>query len=403
MHRRGLLVSLLLGALALLVVPGASALDIADATPPSGVVGQPYSFTFQLSPGSGSNGSSWSVSSGVFPPGLQLSSNNRSALVYGTPTQAGTFKFYLQVRDAPGPWVCCTEEEFTITIIEGLSIVTGALPAGGVGAPYGYQLSTSGGAATSWAVIAGTLPPGLALDGSGAITGTPTQAASATFTVRASDASRVATKQFTLHVVEPLRLTAPKPAVVRLGRSFVLTFGARGGLAPYRWSATSLPPGVNVNPTSGQVGGRPQSLGTLPLTLTATDALGTAQSVTATVNVVGKLSVLTTRLAGARSGKRFAATLRTGGGAAPVSLKLLGALPRGLRFDRRTGTLRGVPLLPARTPLARTKRVKTANGVRTLRTLVRRPPLARTYTLYVVASDALGQRDSQKLRLTVRP
>ena len=34
--------------------------------------------------------------------------------------------------------------------------------------------------------------------------------------------------------------------------------------------------------------------------------------------------------------------------------------------------------------------------------LVPRAPLAHTYTLYVVATDALGQRDSQKLRLTVR-
>ena len=51
----------------------------------------------------------------------------------------------------------------------------------------------------------------------------------------------------------------------------------------------------------------------------------------------------------------------------------------------------------------KTKRLKTKNGVLAVKKLVPRAPLARTYTLYLVASDSLGQRDSQKLRLTVLP
>jgi hypothetical protein len=401
--RRGLLLASLVASLALVLVPGATALDIADANPTTGVVGQPYSFTFQLSPGSGSPGASWSVKSGSLPPGLRLSSNDRTALVYGTPTQAGSFSFYLEVRDAPGPWVCCTQEQFTIVIVEGLGIVQSTLPSGSVGVQYGYQLTTSGGNATSWAVTAGALPAGLTLTGSGAITGTPTQTASSTFTVRASDGSRVASKQFTLHVVEPLVVTAPPAKAIKFGRSFLLTLTARGGLAPYKWSAPSLPPGINVNPLTGQVGGRPQALGTLSLTLTATDSLGTAQNVTATVQVVGRLSILTNSLRSARNGKRFAAPFKVSGGGDPVALKLVGPLPAGLTFDAAAGVLRGVPTLPARKPLVKTKRLKTAKGVRVVRKLVRRAPLAHTYTLYLVATDALGQRDTQKFRLTVRP
>ena len=401
--RRGLLFTSLVCAFALVLVPGAAALDIADASPTAGVVGQPYSYTFQLSPGSGSAGASWSVKSGSLPPGLRLSSNDRTALVYGTPTQAGSFSFYLEVRDAPGPWVCCTQEQFTIVVVEGLSIVNGALPSGSVGAQYGYQLSTSGGTATSWAVTAGALPAGLTLSGAGAITGTPTQTVSSTFTVRASDGSRAATKQFTLHVVEPLVVTAPPAKAIKLGRSFLLALTARGGLAPYKWSSPSLPPGINVNPTTGQVGGRPTGLGTLTLTLIATDALGVSQSVTATVEVVGRLSIVTTSLQGAQNGKRFAALLRTSGGSTAVSLKLVGPLPAGLKFDARSGVLSGVPTLPARNPLVKTKRLETKKGTKLVKRLVTRAPLARTYTLYLVATDSLGQRDSQKLRLTVRP
>lgn len=233
-------------------------------------------------------------------------------------------------------------------MIEGLSIANGGLPSGHVGARYGFQLSTSGGTASSWSVTGGSLPSGLTLDASGAITGMPTQTVSAFFTVRASDGSRATTKQFTFYVVEPLVLTAPPPKEIKLGRSFVLTVAAKGGLAPYRWSAISLPAGVNLNPLTGQVGGRPQDLGVLGLTLTATDALGTTQSVAASVQVVDKLSILTTTLRSARNGKRFAAVLKTNGGGTPVSLRLLGPLPKALRFDAASGELRGAPSLPAR-------------------------------------------------------
>jgi hypothetical protein len=89
----------------------------------------------------------------------------------------GRVPFYIKVRDAPGPWVCCTEEDFTIAIDPGLDITTGAdLPIGNVGAAYGYQLATSTGGAASWSVTAGTLPSGIQLTADGAITGTPTQA-----------------------------------------------------------------------------------------------------------------------------------------------------------------------------------------------------------------------------------
>ena len=54
----------------------------------------------------------------------------------------------------------------------------------------------------TYAVSAGTLPEGLSLNEStGAITGTPTAAGKATFTVKATDADKLsATKQLTLNV-----------------------------------------------------------------------------------------------------------------------------------------------------------------------------------------------------------
>ena len=100
-------------------VSGASALSIADGTPPDGQVGVPYFYQFKIREDSGSYPMTWIVPhSGVFPPGLRtvVSSDTRTLTVLGVPTQAGVFNFYIQVRDAPGPWVCCTEVPYSIPI-----------------------------------------------------------------------------------------------------------------------------------------------------------------------------------------------------------------------------------------------------------------------------------------------
>jgi len=100
-------------------VSGASALSIADGVPPDGKVGVPYFYQFHMREDSGSYPLTWIVPhSGVFPPGLRtiVSSDTRTLTVLGVPTTAGIYNFFIQVRDAPGPWVCCTEVPYRIPI-----------------------------------------------------------------------------------------------------------------------------------------------------------------------------------------------------------------------------------------------------------------------------------------------
>jgi hypothetical protein len=395
------LLALLGACLASLVLAAPSlALDIADASPPSGAVGVTYSYTFKLSPGSGSPGASWSIDTGALPPGLRLSSNDRTATVYGTPTQPGAFSFYLKVRDAPGPWVCCTEEEFTIVIDPGLDITASPeLPAGSVGAAYGYQLATAGGKASAWAITSGSLPAGMQFTPGGAIVGTPMQAALSRIVVKAVDGSRTASKQLTLKVTEPIVASAPAAIAVKLGRQFLVSFAVKGGLGPYTWSAVELPDGIGVNASTGQVGGRPKAAGPLTIALQVRDALGTTGTARATVNVATKLSIAGVHLPVARDGKRFSAKVRTSGGAGQLTLRLAGSKPSWLRFDSATGQLSGKAKLKPRKPLL-VKR-HTRKGVE--RVVKHRPPLALTYNLYLTATDSLGQRSTQRLKLSVRP
>ena len=110
----------LIAVVALISVPGASALRIDDRfVPPDGVQGQGYFFQLHVGEGSGSYPMTWVVPhSGVFPPGLTTitSKDTRTLTILGVPTTPVTYNFFVQLRDAPGPWVCCTEVPYTIVI-----------------------------------------------------------------------------------------------------------------------------------------------------------------------------------------------------------------------------------------------------------------------------------------------
>lgn len=86
-----------------------------------------------------------------------------------------------------------------------LTIVSTGLPTGQVGAPYSATLQASGGAPPIlWSVVGGSLPGGLVLNnGTGGISGTPTQAPGRTFTVRARSGIETVDATFTLSISGP--------------------------------------------------------------------------------------------------------------------------------------------------------------------------------------------------------
>ncbi len=96
-----------------------------------------------------------------------------------------------------------TAATLTVTAASTPSITTGAtLPGGVIGVAYSQTLGASGGTTPyAWTLAAGTLPAGLQLSSAGVLAGTPTTAATSTFTVQVRDAAgAVAAKDFTLTV-----------------------------------------------------------------------------------------------------------------------------------------------------------------------------------------------------------
>jgi hypothetical protein len=353
-----------------------------DNPPPPGVVGTPYSYTFK--PKAGAPPYAFWLDGGELPPGLKIESDG---LTHGTPTTPGKYIF------AVGASQCCGPDSqwgFSITIRDRIAITTESLPVGVPGSPYSASITVigSGGLGLGWTVVAGSLPPGLTLaaDGTpsnGLISGIPTAVGTWTFTVRVGDTdgftpSRAQTKQYTIAVGSPLAVQTPAvaaPAGV-VGQPYNGPApAATGGIPPYTWSLTAgtLPPGLAVVPSTGALTGTPTSAGKFAYTVSARDTGGTVASVNLSVTVANALDLVTQKVRAAKVGRRYHAKLVARGGIAPRTWSVTGGhLPRGLRLDRRSGVVSGVPRV------------------------------AGSFRFRATVTDSLGQRSSERVSITVR-
>jgi hypothetical protein len=330
-------------------------------TCPAGTVGQPYSIRFREAEGSGCgpDKQTFTVDSGVFPPGLTLAG---SGVVTGTPTEAGTFVFYIKIAEPQGEPDCAGsvgEKQFTIPINPGVPKLTigpeSAAP-GTVGAPYSLAMTATVADTKTWSIVDGSLPPGLTIGASnGVISGTPTTAGSYAFTVRAEiNLLRTDTKALTIVVRAQLAITATAPfSIVRLARTevgvpFTASLAATGGDGTYTWSLTgALPPGLTMS--NGAIVGTPTTPGIYRLTVGVADAEGRTASYSGTITVAAKLAISTLLLRPAKVGRLYRAKIATAGGVLPKLWKVTsGPLPRGILFDRTLGLLSGTPTKPGR-------------------------------------------------------
>ncbi|HJV36058.1 Ig domain-containing protein, partial [Geomonas sp.] len=248
---------------------------------PDGTAGAPYSQTL-LATG-GTIPYTWRVDAGALPVGLSLSP---AGVISGTPTSAGTSTFTATVVDAGVP-PQIRSRSFTLTINQpgALTITsTSPLPGGTVSSAYSQTLTATGGTTPySWAVTAGALPAGLSLNAStGLISGTPTTAGTANFTVTVTDSAvptaATASTAFALTIAAAgtpvsITTTSPLPAAAT-GAAYTTTLVAANGVTPYTWAVTTgtLPAGLSLNASTGVISGTPTTAGTSNFTVTVTDS-----------------------------------------------------------------------------------------------------------------------------------
>lgn len=225
------------------------------------------------------------------PPGVTI--NPSTGLISGTPTANGSYVGTMSATNSN----TTTTVPLTITIAVGIPAVTSASASGATGQSFNYQVLATNGP-TSYAATG--LPAGLVINPTnGRISGIPT--ASGTFSVglSATNGTGTGTGVLTLAIALSGPVVTSAPAItVATGGSFYYEIQVQNG--PATFSATGLPAGLTLDPTSGHITGTiTAGGGTYNVTITATNATGSttfvlhitvgfviARAGNATVNVV---------------------------------------------------------------------------------------------------------------------
>jgi hypothetical protein len=254
----------------------APTITIAPATLPNATAGTAYSQAVTAS--GGASPYSYAVTAGALPAGLAL--NATSGTVAGTPTAVGPFNFTVTATDN-GSFTGARAYAVTVAAPT-ISVAPTSLPAPAVGVAYSQTVTASGGIAPySYAVTAGSLPPGLLLSAAGTLSGTPTAAGSFSFTVQTTDSTTGTGAPFTGARAYSVTIAVPSITVApntlpnpTAGIAYSQTVTASGGSAPYSYTLTAgtLPAGLALNTSSGAVSGIPTTAGVANFTITATDA-----------------------------------------------------------------------------------------------------------------------------------
>ncbi len=306
-----------------------SFLSITTATLPNGAVGVAYSQTLAAA---GAPPFNWTITVGALPAGLTLTSG--TGAITGTPTSPVSSTFTVQVTDAGSG---TATRSFTVVP---LGITTNSIGTASVGSVYSATVAAAGGTSPyTFSMASGTLPTGLSLSAAGVISGTPSVAGPATFTVRVTDSvGGASTKSFTL---SPLGITTATLANGQVGVSYSQTVGAAGGTAPYTFTGT-LPAGLSLNSATGAITGTPASSATANFTVTVTDSLSVSSAKSFTITPVAALEIATASLSNPGVGVVYSQTLATAGGTAPYTFTWTGTLPTGLTLST-AGVLSGNP------------------------------------------------------------
>ena len=337
-------------------------LTILTSSPlPPGTTAIPYDIT--LAAGGGAPPYTWSVVPGspTLPDGLALTPSTGN--ISGTPTATGTRLTEFELKDSKGESV---QKVLSITVniaATPLLILTTSLPSGSINQPYAVALSPTGGTTPyTWGLKAGTplLPTGLALSSNGVISGTPGVTNTATHTFTLTDAtSRTVEKALPLSIrAIPLSITTASLPPGTANQRYSATLEAAGGTGAYTWRLTSnsptLPIGLILNASTGEMSGIPTGTSNQTYTFTVTDQTPpTPQTATKTLQlIIGSATpnlIITTASplpSGTVTQSYRNVTLASAGGIGTKTWDISsGALPVGLTLNS-SGVISGTPTTP---------------------------------------------------------
>jgi len=315
----------------------------------SGTVNAAFSETFTQT---GAIGTATFTTASTLPTGLLLATNGTLS---GTPTQAGSFPIVVTVTDSNG----CTGTSATYNLVIGCQTILVNVPGvntGTAGTPFSQMFTQTGAVGTATFTTSSTLPAGLVLQTDGTLAGTPTSVGTFPIVVTVTDSNGCTGTSATYNLTiscQTITVTNPATTSVQAGQTLgaAYTFTATGILGTANWTLESgtLPVGITLNATSGQLQGSSTVQGSYPITVRVTDTNGCFDiSDTYTLDVVCPVIGVARTGGGAfpagtfntaYTGESFAGS----GGTAPYTFAVTsGTFPTGLTLAT-DGTISGTP------------------------------------------------------------
>jgi hypothetical protein len=198
------------------------------------------------------------------------------------------------LAQAPPPdKLVCSPDTNGGRLVNGVCVLPGAA----VGQSYEGFIITSNNSGGTFAIVAGSLPPGLRMPASyGAsgtiVGGTPTKQGTFTFTVKGTDQQGQPLRQtYSIKVGPPLPLVITSGSCCpggSVGTPYGANFFADGGVKPFVWSIPSgpVPPGLSLCATPpATLNGLPTTAGTFTFTVRVTDSQGSQANEPASITI----------------------------------------------------------------------------------------------------------------------
>jgi hypothetical protein len=343
------------GATQLLNLP-ATAPAITSAATATSTVGTPFSFTVNAS---GSPAPTL-TETGALPANMTFTDNgNGTATIAGTslPTTGGSYPITITATNASGT----ATQAFSLTNVEGpVSITSSATATFTTGVTSTFNILTTGYPITLSET--GTMPSGLTLATNsnglgGTISGTPAATSAGTYqiTVTATNSLLIESVPLAMTIIVN---TAATPVITsaagadfyqnQANQSFTVT--TTGAPTPAISETGTMPAGlalVNNGDGTATIAGTPTATGTYPITITASNGIGTAPTQSFTITVGAPAAFTSADTASGAVGSPFTFTVTTSGYPAPSFG--WGTLPPNVGFTPNTdgtATLSGTPTTP---------------------------------------------------------
>jgi streptogramin lyase len=318
-------------------------------------MGVPFSFTVTTS---GTPTAALSET-GNLPDGVTFTDNGDGTGTISGVAPLGSVGTYPITITASNGLAPDATQDFTLTVNTSTAppaVTSASNDTETVGVPFSFTVTTYGYPAPSLSIVRRNgLPKDITFtdngDGTATIASSGPAAADAgsyAFIVNASNGILPQANQtFTLTITNaPVLKGIPATKTVGVGDALTMNITAKGYPVARITETGTLPDGLTFTDNgdgTASISGTPQpgSAGAYPITITADNATGVT-SQTFTLKVDDGPEITSADTAAATSGSPFSFTVTTTGYPAPTITKT-GTLPKGLTWQRSTGTISGTP------------------------------------------------------------